>query len=217
LSASVSLLRRRSHSRLLVLPTVLLSQHHLLAGLSPLHLVSDSSLALGIAPFSIGVPYVLELLALGVSLPLLISDSYPQLYSSLLRHRLHTTTLPLSSLVSLLFYPPLSLLIENTQTFPVEQSSLQLYNVQIGVSTWSSQALWGGAGSRWKGLGFSLCAALSQLAGPRISGLGGVESRRSLGGVDDVVKDKDQRFEIRDGGGVGVGIIAKVSKLREEK
>jgi hypothetical protein len=55
------------------------------------------------------------------------------------------------------------------------------------------------------------------LAGPRISGLGGVESRRSLGGVDDVVRDQDQKFEARDGGGVGVGIVAKMSKLHEEK
>jgi hypothetical protein len=61
---------------------------------------------------------------------------------------------------------------------------------------------WGGVGSRRKGLGFSLCAAPSRLAGPHISGLGGVESRQSLGRVDDVV---GQRFEVR--GGVGVGVI----------
>jgi hypothetical protein len=47
---------------------------------------------------------------------------------------------------------------------------------------WSSQALWVGAGLSQKGLGFSLCAVPSQLAGPRISGLGRVESRQSLGG-----------------------------------
>jgi hypothetical protein len=49
--------------------------------------------------------------------------------------------------------------------------------------------------------------------------LGGVELRRSLGGVDNVVRDQDQRFKVRDGGGVGVGVgvITKVSKLREEK
>jgi hypothetical protein len=85
--------------------------------------------------------------------------------------------------------------------------------VQIGVSTWSSQALWDGAGSRQKGLGFSLCAVPSQLAGPHISGLGGVGLRRSPGGVDDIVKDQDQRFEVRGGdgggGGVGVGVISQ--------
>jgi hypothetical protein len=35
-----------------------------------------------------------------------------------------------------------------------------------------SWALWGGAGSGWKGLGFSLCAVPSRLAGPRILELG---------------------------------------------
>jgi hypothetical protein len=120
--ALVSSLHRRSHSRILVLPTALLSRHHPLACLSPLHLVLDSSLALG-APFSIGIPWASASPALGVGLP--------QLYSSLLRHQLCTTTLPLSSLVSSLFYPPLSLFIENTQTFPMEQSSLQLYTTHI--------------------------------------------------------------------------------------
>jgi hypothetical protein len=89
------------------------------------------------------------------------------------------------------------------------------------VSTRSPQVLRGGPGSRWKGLGFSLCAAPSRLAGPHISGLGGVESRQSPGGVNDVVRDQDQRFEVRDGGGgiggVGVGIVAKMSKLHKEK
>jgi hypothetical protein len=58
-----------------------------------------------------------------------------------------------------------------------------------------------------------MCCALSRL--------GGVELRQSLGRVDDIVKDQDQRFDVRDGGGggggVGVGTIAKVSKLRKEK
>jgi hypothetical protein len=56
---------------------------------------------------------------------------------------------------------------------------------------------------------------------PHISGLGGVESRWSLDGVDDVVEDQDQRFEVRDGGGGGsrvrVGVVVKMSKLHEEK
>jgi hypothetical protein len=50
------------------------------------------------------------------------------------------------------------------------------------------------------------------LAGPHISG---------LGRVDDIIRDQDQRFEVRDGGrggvGVGVRIVAKMSKLCEEK
>jgi hypothetical protein len=45
----------------------------------------------------------------------------------------------------------------------------------------------GGVGSRRKGLGFSLCAAPSRLAGPCISELGRVESRRSPGEVYNVV------------------------------
>jgi hypothetical protein len=62
-----------------------------------------------------------------------------------------------------------------------------------------------------------------RLAGPCISGLDGVELRWSPGGVDDVVKDQEQKFKIRDrgrgGGGVGVGVgtVAKMSKLCEEK
>jgi hypothetical protein len=65
------------------------------------------------------------------------------------------------------------------------------------------------------------------LAGPRISELGRVESRRSPGGVDNIVRDQDQRFKVKDegggrvggGGGVGGGVrvVAKMSKLREEK
>jgi hypothetical protein len=70
--------------------------------------------------------------------------------------------------------------------------------------------LWGGVGSRRKGLGFSLCAAPSQLAGPRISGLGGVELRWSSCRVDNVIKDQDQRFEIRDGGGGGGGVRVRI-------
>jgi hypothetical protein len=124
----VSSPHRRSHSGLLVLPTAFLPQHCLLARLSPLHSVLDSSLALGITPFSIGIPCTLASLVLGAGLPLLISDSYPQHYLDLFRHRLHIATLPLSSSVSSLFYPPLSLFIKNTQTFLAEQSSLQLYS-----------------------------------------------------------------------------------------
>jgi hypothetical protein len=141
----VSSLCRRSHSRLLVLPTVLSSWHCLPAHLSPLPLVSGSSLPLGIALLGIGIPCTPASLVLGISLPLLISDSYPQPYPGLFRHQLHITTLPLSSSVSLLFYPPLSLFIENTQTFPAEQSSLQLYTAMAGslplLTTVSSSAL----------------------------------------------------------------------------
>jgi hypothetical protein len=49
--------------------------------------------------------------------------------------------------------------------------------------------------------------------------LGGVESRQSPGRVDDVVSNQDQRFEVRDRGGVGVGVgvgeVTKMSKLCE--
>jgi hypothetical protein len=73
-----------NHSRLLILSTVVLLRHHLLTCLSPLHSSSDSSLALRIVPFGIGVPYTSVSLVLGVGLPPLFSDSYHQLYRDLL-------------------------------------------------------------------------------------------------------------------------------------
>jgi len=61
-----------------------------------------------------------------------------------------------------------------------------------------------------------MCCALSD-GSPRISGQGGVESRRSPDGG----KNSDQRFVDQKqrwvGVGVGVGEVAKVSKLCEER
>jgi hypothetical protein len=77
-------------------------------------------------------------------------------------------------------------------------------DARLGIYTWRSQALWGRVGSGQKGLGFSLCAVPSQLAGPHISELGQswVETEVQ---VEDRVeirsRVKDQRFEVRGGDG----------------
>jgi hypothetical protein len=61
-----------------------------------------------------------------------------------------------------------------------------------------------------------MCCALSD-GSPRISGRDGVESRWSPDGG----KNLDQRFEVQKrrwvGVGVGVGEVAKTSRLREER
>jgi hypothetical protein len=65
---------------------------------------------------------------------------------------------------------------------PPSHECMLVKNAQLGVYTQRSWALRDRAGSRRKGLGFSLCAVPSQLAGPCITGVGGrVESRRRSG------------------------------------
>jgi hypothetical protein len=63
---------QHNHSRILIPSPAALLRHHLLTCLTPLHSSSDSSLALGIVPFSIGVPYPSVSLVLGVGLPPLL-------------------------------------------------------------------------------------------------------------------------------------------------
>jgi hypothetical protein len=96
-------LGRRSHSRLLVLPIALSPWYCFHTRLSHLHSVSGASLR--IALLGISVPCTSVSSVLGVSLPLLVSDLFHQLYPGLFYHQLHITTLPLSSTISLLFLP----------------------------------------------------------------------------------------------------------------
>jgi hypothetical protein len=88
---------RNNHSRILIPSTAILLWHHLLTCLSPLHSSSDSSLALGIVPFGIGVPYPLVSSVSGVGLP-------PQLWTRI------TSSTVISSPSASYHYTPLLLL-----------------------------------------------------------------------------------------------------------
>jgi hypothetical protein len=62
-----------------------------------------------------------------------------------------------------------------------------------------------------------MCCALSIGRSLYFRVLGRVELRRSPGRVDNIDRDQDQRFEVRDGGGVrdGVGVREVAKRSRE--
>jgi hypothetical protein len=87
-------------------------------------------------------------------------------------------------------------------------------DMQLDVYTWRSWALQDRVGSRWKRIGFSLCAAPSWLAGPCIS-----ESWQSWvemevqveGGVEVGSRVGDQRSKIR--GGDGGRVLSRMCQI----
>jgi hypothetical protein len=92
-----------NHSRILIPSTAVLLRHHLFTCLSPLHSSLDSSLALGIIPFGIGVPCPLVSSVLGISLPPLFRTritSYTVISSLLASY--HYTPLLLFSILAIL-------------------------------------------------------------------------------------------------------------------